>query len=612
MPGPRRVRFAPFSAPPAVHAGWFCALAGLAGIPGCGSPETVVDTLPAQSQNRRDTRLDAAWGSLIVVPAARLPAAVAAALEVPALLAHARTDDGQPVTIEVRNLITTPGLSPIVPPTNRRGWLPPSGEWSTAPDTSAAREAVAARPSEYAARFAILTLPLGTLGQGVWIGDVRLDVNWLPSSRTIAARLPQIEWTSPLLADAAASPIVRAALDAERSSPFRRWRAKLAAGSLIPSASASEQPDIDAFADPALEVIASQMEERWTVALARLGEADTKLLTRVRRALVLTASVASASGSAVVPVWPTDQAVLDELLSDLLRPRATPLDRREAAERFLERVPTSVGWILDDASALDATTLAPVVVVGAANFTAEPIAASLRWPRSFSTADLVAIPPLASSRLTAPQAEFETQAAGSTLSARVGDWLASLPASPLAVPVQPPGLLLAPLWPDWNCESWIAGAPRSPAAPTLAVSLIRTPNPNPRERAVSEGWVLYGEVAGGRAVTGVIRVWLGPAATNRAAIMIDLAAQSAAAVDTPEGEPAATRDPSAPRIFSIALPSDTITHGRLLLGVDAQLSTPSGETHLAWPRPMFPWQTVPSRAAIDLTAWGGIAKPRAR
>lgn len=597
FPGGTRIGFSVRSSYPVIRTlALACSPVLLAGCAGDApvDPSGAGTSVPGVRSASGSLRLDAAWGNLIVVPATRLPAGAMETLADANRRASVHTDDGRPVHVDVRILESRGTLSPSLPPTNRRGWLPSVGAWSTI-DIPVGKPLGPSSGENYAASpFAMIELPLGTLGQGVWIGDTRLEVNWLQSSRTIADRLPELNWASPLASDAAASPMVRAALDAERASPFRRWRAKLGAGTLVPTGDRDDQaPSTAKFDDPALELIAQQIEERWTVALARLGEADTSVYDKVRRALVLTSSVRTSAGLTVVPVWPTDQDVLDDLLVSLLAPRATELQRKEAAARFLRACPVAVGWVADDASSLDATTLEPVVVVGAANFSDEPAAASVRWPRSPLSPDFEPVPARSSTFLTVPALEGFASPVRTPLSYRIGDWMGSPAASPSAIAVQPPGAFLGPLSLDWSLASWLAASPPT-LQPPLALSLLRTPSPNPRARPVNEGWVLYGEIAS-PTIAGTVRIWLGSAASARAPLTFPIKVETEAA--------------STVRTFSMPIPADAIGRGIMLIGVDAELSIQDAQTHWSWPRPMFPWQVAPSRAALDLTQWGGVAPP---
>lgn len=600
---------------------WWLALgAGLGGgLAGCWGGGEAGKGAVREAREAATLRLDAAWGSLIVAPAARLPGVVAAALDSEEARGLAHTDDGRKVDVKVRRLRAEVGTAPVLPPTGRRGWVESVGVWSTGEPTGAGVAGGAAatvKDGAVEATFAVITMPPGTMGQGVWIGEHRLDVNWLASSRTVMDRLSSLSWASPLAAGAMESPVVRACLEAERASPFRRWRARMAMGTLSPSeglgAAGGEAEGRaaapDAFADAALELIAAQTEERWAVGLARLGEVDAGLFDRVRRALVRTGRV----GGMVVPTWPTDQGALDELLGALLTPRATAGMVREAAERLLEGLPGSVAWIADDAAGVDAATLMPVVVVGAANLTERPQAASVRWAggaSGFISPELTPLGPGATARLTAPA--IPADVAGGTvrglerLSVRVGDWMGTLRAAPAAAGVQPPGLLMDPMAADWTLAAWANGTTGAAARAPVAVTLLRTPSPNPRERTAGEGWVIYGQAGAG--VTGTLRIWLGPAAQSRAAIVVDLSA----AGEEVDGEEAK----AGVRVFSAALPGDGASAAsgwRLLIGLDADVAWKDAggverSEHMAWPRPMFPWEASPSRAALDLSAWGGVS-----
>lgn len=644
----------------AALAGGLAALA-LIGCGGTDESESRETTLrPAPS--RGPSRLDAAWGGVVVVPAASLPLRRPGMIDMAEV--RARTDDGQPVEVRWRMLRVTPGASPAMPPTGRRGWMPPVGVWSTAPVTAPGEKPELLSEGTLAAEFAVLILPQGTLGQGVWMegsgvaGDaagVRLEVNWLPSSVSLAERSGGWMSQAALSAEEAASPLVRTALEDETTSPFRRWRARLARGLLAPSdgaratgeaGPAGEEAGADAFADPVLEEIAAQIEERWTVALALLAEADAGWAARVRRALVLTAPRAESragSGAAAgqetlpaFPVWTTDQGALEELLGGLLAPRATRSMRIAAAEAFLRPLPEAVARVADDAHALDAATLAPVVALTVTNLTERPLAASAVWPRTMTMPDLSPVAARSGATLVLPTGPDAIAARPMVASVVVGDWRGRLAASPVATGVIPPGLFLGPMVVDLSKDEWLAGvsAPAASAAPLpsasssessssagafasapsrsppVAVTILRTPSPSPRDRSDAEGWVLYGESAPG--VEGIVRVWFGAAAGGRPPVLVAVGVGAATPPPTPASSGGAGESPglgagiAVKRTFSIPVPPEAVTRGRLLIGIDASVSVQGRDSHWAWPRAMFPWQEFPSRAALDLTAWGGV------
>jgi hypothetical protein len=451
------------------------------------------------------------------------------------------------------------------------------------------------------ARFAVLRLPQGTLGQGVWLGSagadaggVRLDVNWLPSSLTVSDGIDAGFWNTPISIESRASGDVAVALDAERKSPFRRWRARLALGLLRPSAEeinpADDTPAEDTFPDADLECIARQVEERWLVALGSLARADATLAARVRDTLTITMVLEGT----VVPAWPTDQQRLDNLLTRLLAPRADARALTLAARDFLRAHAPAAAWIADEASAFEGRSLSPVSLVGVANLGPLPAAATLTSGNALDDPEFHPVPARGSTRL-AFHAPADAGDPLRRLAARVGDWRATLLVPTRARRVEPPGLLTDPWRADRSLITWLGDdQPADESAqPRIAATLMRAPAPDPKGRTPSEGWVLF--VQTGTGVRGTLRVWLGPAGAGRAPITIDL---------TPKGEETGKNGAT----FSAAIPSDAAAFGRLLLGLDADVTSPTTDdqpTHWAWPAAMFPWQREPGRAALDLTAWGG-------
>jgi hypothetical protein len=589
--------------------------AGCALLAGCGGddprePDRADQPPGLRLRVQTPARLDAAWAlgdeRLVVVPAASLPEAARTLLDRPNALAGSRTDDGLPVQVDIRTLAVKPGQSPASPATGRRGWMPNVGEWSVASDEEIQRASNSGpeggvQADVMTARFAVLRLPQGTLGQGVWLGSagadeggVRLDVNWLPSSLTVSDGIDAGFWNTPISLESRASGEVAAALDAERKSPFRRWRARLALGLLRPSAEEVSPADAalaeDAFADPNLERIARQIEERWLVALGSLARADATLAARVRDSLTTTMVLEGT----VVPAWPTDQQRLDDLLTRLLAPRADARTLTLAAQDFLRAHPPAAAWIADEASAFDGRSLSPVSLVGLANLGPLPAAATLTSGNALDDPEFHPIPARSSTSL-AFLAPADAGDPLRRLTTRVGDWRATLLVPTRARRVEPPGLLIDPWRADRSLITWLGDEQTADDSyqPRIAATLIRAPAPDPKGRTPSEGWVLF--VQSGPGVRGTLRIWLGPAGGGRTPITIDLTPKNNDALNT-----GAT--------FSAAIPSEAAAFGRLLLGLDADLSSPTNDdqpTHWAWPNAMFPWQREPGRAALDLTAWGG-------
>lgn len=544
-------------------------------------------------------RLDVAWSSTLVVPLHYFdgdPIASAGRFD------SVRLDDGRPVEVIVRTLVSVPGPPPAVPPTARPSWLSSTGQWST-------REVdvvKAQSDTEASAGFAVFLIPPAAMGQGLWIASHRISPNWLVSSRTIADRDASVPWTSPLDSKSRNSPGVIAACEAEAANPFRRWRSRLAMGTLLPTQDIVEHPtETDRFADPALEVIAEQVEERWRVALGLLWADDRATCERIRRRLTLAAEVMGQ----IVPVWPTSQSQLDDLVNQLLDPRLAKGELARAAEQWESALPTCAAWVVSDASSIDAATRLPVAEIGAINLTGEARLARLAGENADLGAgggELSRVEPLRTIRLLlSPLPDYGVLPARKAR-LQMGDWTKALVMQGSLAHAQPPGILLGPLEPDHTLSTFTngpnpdAGVDRVPAA----VSLIRSASATAIGRKASEGWMLHVEFAGlppelasSAAGPPTMRVWTSTTGRGRAVVTIPTSDMAGPPDDVTRGWAA-----------QVPIALETTSDGVLLIGVDF---TDALGRHYAWPRPMFPWQREPSRAAIDLLTWDGLQPPGA-
>ncbi|MEK6701999.1 MAG: hypothetical protein AABZ53_07040 [Planctomycetota bacterium] len=542
-------------------------------------------------------RLDVAWSSTLVVPLRYFegdPAARAGRFD------SVRLDDGRLVDVLVRTLVTAPGANPAVPPGARAAWMTSVGRWST----REIGESKVENPMEASADFAIFAIPGGAMGQGLWIGGRRVSPNWLVSSRTIADRDATVAWGSPLSEVARRSAGVVAAAAEEAASPFRRWRSRLALGTLLPTQDVVEHPsESDRFMDPALEIIAEQVEERWRVALGLLWADDRAVCERVRRRLTLAAEIMGE----IVPVWPTSQASLDDLVNLLLDPRLGKGERARAAEQWESALPICAAWVVSDASSVDAATRLPVAEIGAVNLSGEARLARLVGENSDLGAgggELSRVEPLKTIRLMLGQMPEYGVVPARTARLQLGDWTRSLTMQGSLVRAEPPGLLLGPLEAD-HAQATFAmglgvgeGGGRAPAA----VSLIRGASATAIGRKAGEGWRLHVEFAGlpGELVsiaagTPTLRVWTGAPGRGRALVTVPTSDLAGPPSDVTRGWAA-----------EVPIALETSGDGVLLIGIDF---TDAIGRHYAWPRPMFPWQSEPSRAAIDLSAWDGLGAP---
>ncbi len=557
-----------------VLSAWIASAGGCAGSPEAPSPPMGENSPGAIARGLY--RLDAAWNTTIVAPRRVIPEVTKEQLS------RARLDDGRAVRAELRSIMVRPSTPLAMPNTGRTGWLAPMGEWLTTSETP--------EPGVPSGEFVIFTIPPGALGQGIWLGDRRLSVVWLPPSISLADQDPAIPWGSPLGESVLQEPAIEAAAREEARNPFRRWRARLLAGRLVPTDPIPDHTDAiqpDQFEDESLEAIASQVEERWRVALARLWQADSGLAKAVRSRLVAVLD----TGSVVVPAWPTDQASLDQLLHDLLDPGHTPRRRASLAREWLEAQPGAVAMVLDDAAGRDASGRPiPSVLLG----NLSPVAKTGYVAREQTPPDdLTALPPFTARRTMPLQGGSESTADPQMrLRASVAEWSTTLTTRALPIPARPPGLLFEPLQGDLTLRQFLGEERGTPPTTTgVAVSLIRTPSDAPLTRHPADGWQIFAEFsAASGPVVPSLRIWTGP--SGKAAPTLTL-----------------IRPESGSGVVRAELPRSAASGDQLLLGIE--FTDAAGE-HYAWPRAMTPWQFEPGRIAIDLAAWGGITREAAR
>lgn len=417
------------------------------------------------------------------------------------------------------------------------------------------------------------------------VGDRRYSVNWLPLPATLVRAspgAPEQPWESPLGTAVRQSPLFRALAERERVNPLTRWRYRLAFDGLNPASAESGQP----FADRTIEAIARQNESRWRVALAWLWAADPGVALSLKRRLA--ASITLPDGAAV-PAWPTSHVALDDLLSGLLDPTSTPSARARRAERWLADQPVATAWVVDDGGRLDADRRV-IASVGIANLSEH---ATLGWAGLHDSEiepEPVPLPAFTAIERLVAVAASDTGLAAVGLHA--GEWSQIRGVIPGRIGVQPPGLDVVSLLGDWTMRDWLAGTPRSPASSwNTRCRLARN--------AGGYGWQLTVECDAAPAIgeRSRERVFVRAGATSE---------EPAAIVAAPGMNTAAVRatDDASGWRATIDIPPEAVeADGTLRIAVSRVDARGRRST---WPRPMFPWQVEPARAALDLNRWEGL------
>jgi hypothetical protein len=595
----------------------FLAVAGaLLGIAACASrprPVALARPKPAKAAIQPlEPRVDAVLGRRLVMPVA-LRGAIQQHNQV-----AARLDDGRQVHAELVWLS-------ILPDTAFTDWLEPAGRWSVTP-------AGADRlPPGEGVWAAALDLPIDAVGQGVWLNDSRIALNWLPDPGSLGAG--DEAWRLPV-ENAGAHPTLLQLAAPELASPLRRWRFHLLMAGLRPESRPPAELDLRepipglggvVFEDPILEALARQTEARWQVALGNLWLADAELADRLKRRLV---AAVDFGDRILAPAWPTSQEDLDALLNDLLDPRVKPQYHAERALAWLEARPAAAAWVIDDAGLRDAQTGRPVAACGIANLTER---ATLAWASLddwSGAANLTTVSALSAVRIpvVAPDAAFlpgsEQTRAASRLTLNAGQWQAQRSVFWRQAPASPPGLRIDPLIGDWTMNAWIAGEPDATMLPpsdwATAALLYRAEIAATQESSARSQWMLMVECRTGPMPSPdqeTLRIWAGPLGAPTIALKVTA---SGIILDERAPDQGLRGDFGTARIIRADAPPKWTAHipipqraiegdGVLRLGIERR---DSRGARSAWPRPMLPWQTEPGRLPINTSAWGDLQAAR--
>lgn len=552
-----------------------------------------------------ESRVDVVLGRTLVMPVT-LKGAVN-----PAKPIAAKLDDGRKMKASLYWVNAAPGSNEATL------WVPEPGKWTATPASSGTR------PAGSGAWVVVVDLPTDAIGQGLWLGNGRVALNWLPSPDLIRGPHGVVTWSSPLDELAKAPSLLRLA-EAERKSPVRRWRHRLMSSGLLPrmnpilNPGADNTPEPDAFMDPVLEALAQQMEGRWQVALATLWLADPGVAEQVKRRLT---GVVDFGDGNIVPAWPVDQADLDTLRGDLLNARLQPAQQVERAVAWLEGLPPGAAWVVDDAGQCDAMSGQTVATCGVANLSERD---TLGWttvgeirgsPELARVAGWTAVN-VAGSLVPTDEEQMNRGDGGLTLRGPVatpleihlGRWSSVRQATLEKLLARPPGVRLEPLIREWDLTTWLAGGIPTPMDEAWSAAGLVYLDAT-QKNAVGGGWMLYLEFKSpviGREESA--RVWLGafgaPSSVlkivstgqvvDEAAPKFNLDVGVSGASVSRQGDVWTARVP----IPSRCVESD----GTLRIGIERMDGL---GRRTSWPRAMMPWQTEPGRVALDTRAWDG-------
>jgi len=556
---------------------------------GCAStsPEEAPSrpTAPVRAEAQR---IDAVTGGMLVVPLDAVPLReIDPAMQV-------RLDDGRVIPSRLCRIgvsIPRPGPTDTLP----MAWLPPVGVWTALE--------LAPPNAQLVGGTAVVAIdpPLDAVGQAIWIGGVRHPVNWLPATaalvRTESGDGP---WT-PVVAEASGE--LLDAASPESLTPLGRWRYRLLVEGLRPRGpgEAEATSGVRPFADPVIEALARQNEDRWRVALAWLWAADPELCQRVKRRL---AAVVDFGNGARFPAWPTDHALLDRLLGDLLDPALNPARRAQRAEMWLEDQPKGAAWIIDEGG-IPSDGGVRIISVGVTNLIERETLCWAQLPGATDAPELRPLRPYTATILLIPVPHDAT-----SLEVRAGGFTTTLSIVSGAIPAVPPGVGAGPLLEDLSMRSWLAGEVSLPRIEWSTSCMLHFPPPRTGEHGGGASWELFVEC---RLIPGVgsleresVRVYLGP--RSQPARVMRIGINGEVEIEHPHheagspGERVSVARHAGGWSFRLPIPGYAIEpDGVLRLGVTR---TDALGRRGAWPRAMLPWQADPARAIIDTRAWG--------
>lgn len=556
-------------------------------------------------------RVDAVLGQPLLVPVAVNDPAV---LVRPGAV-RIRLDDGQEPPVAFFR-IDSAGRT-------EAGWIGRVAQYR-AVSASEALRAGAANAGTPGVWYAEIALPLEAVSQGIWFGETRWEINWLPDpERAALESAGRPLWASPVPPEAADSPDLIAALDAVDADPFQRWRVRLVRDGLAPRGAADRTDaggtDLSALradlgADPGerlLDAIARHHEARWQLILGRLALVDPDAAARLRRRL---GGVAMIDGR-WLPAWTPDSPTLRSLQADLLSPFVDDRTRVLRALGWLDAQPKAVAWVVDDAGAPGQDEGRLTATIGVLSLPALETPLMVQVSGALEGPVLVTVPARIAARvhtgvpMLGPRGR-STETRTVTVPVRVGrsDTQAeTLGAVPSAAP---PGLPIGPLLANWTMESLLAGEvglDAQPSVPGATVSgSLRRAGP-PGRGSVSTGWRVFlrcaspaDQTAG---VPDAVTIWTGPFGLPRAVWRVSRdgtvqrlfgsgSLAGVRVVETAEGW-----------ALDAELPPDAADEDDILrLGLTREL----GETRASWPRRMTPGQDEPGRMPVDLRRWSGF------
>lgn len=483
-------------------------------------------------------------------------------------------------------------------------WMAVETEWVS---VAAPGDTIARVPSDPGSWYVIIDIPPGSEGKDITLDGRRLATGWIRPA----------PFAPPRRSESASGGWLSACIVAARRSPFLRWRARLATGEPL----VASGPARDEFLDTGVESLAEQIESQWAEALDRLSAADVALASEVRRRLALRVNFSGTD----LPAWPTLDASLTKLQEDLLSPLLGPAARVQRAREWMQSQPKYASWVADDAAIIDSATGRPAAsVMGVVLDPGSGAAAMmLTSPAASRPQEILTLAPAVAGRALLPLPPAPADDASLTIN--IAGWTARRAVLPAALPARPPGLLLSGFFDDWTLPDWLAsctdsGDLRTGQSPAGRGGLVAADD---RRTAA----LLYAEEPVGAGAAGdAPRQWTlylecrrptGSPPDRSDEVLVGISGHGGdvvlrvypdGLVVTSRGTSSRAPAESGEDRWKVWVPiPDSAVAGSAFIRLGICRSDSSG-LRSSWPRPMFPWEELPARAAIDLQEWTGLGE----
>ena len=498
-----------------------------------------------------------------------------------------RLDDGRTIPLDIYWAAPAYTNAPS-------GWITDFGLWSAIPET---RDTANARRG---VRLIAFSPPADAIGQGLWIGSKRIELQWIPSASMLAGET-NAQWTPRLDATQRNNTALLSHISPESKNPLTRWRFKLLTEGLSPVGQSAP------FDDPIIETWARQTEAIFRSAIRKLRKANPATPTTADAFIHKLTQIITFPDGHIAPLWPSTDVDLLGMVEDICHQSVSPQSAAATIGDWLHSQPVAAAWVRDDAAGMgtapESTTPIIFSSLGVVNLANKPALATLQ---SVGTPQLSRLESDATTeRLISTFASPTANLPQATVN--ILDWRFQRSIAAIPIKLSPPGLSIGPLVPDWTMPALLRSDETSLLAARPAdIQITLTHNSQSISGVGPEaqsGWTLIVISLAPAASGETFQVYFG--STTQPFGSINLSSEGSLK-STGFGGSCQTLVTSLPTGWGcqISLPRGVIdSHGLLSLGVS---TARPGLGRASWPRPQFPWQTQPARVIFDTSTWGGL------